>query len=359
MEGYLRVFRPSSRTWGGTLFNAKRSVEQFSTTAFEKEWVELDGDILSFYHYLDSQEKKPQDPKGTLCVRNLSINKFQSDAHGINFGFKFSTQLGKELLYVMFYEVSEANHWFAVLEKVKSFRQIEWERAHHREFLYRTLHIDSSTPVSKSLIEHAYKEQMVRAKGDDKVTRRMDRCKEQLLEIHHQNEKWKPSNVVSYDAVVERNPGHDSGIGLQFRTHHVHGHLCVSSIETGLLLRSITNDARSIKVGDILRGIDNDRCLRWPLTRMKARLDVFRVPMGTAVTLRFMRSVMRPDQFEDSVVPDQHHGLFDSAISRLKINYEKTKEAILSAEESLVHHLRTGVVTHFKYLFLSFFVFDS
>ena len=80
---------------------------------------------------------------------------------------------------------------------------------------------------------------------------------------------------------------------------------------------------------------------------MKARLDVFRVPVGAVATLHFIRSIARFGQSENFPLTTERHELFDSTISnlshKLSSKFQKNKESVSSAEKSLEHQFKKGI----------------
>ncbi len=72
----------------------------------------------------------------------------------------------------------------------------------------------------------------------------------------------------------------------------VRGHIVIQSVQENILVRGLTAEASgSIRPGDVLVAIDNDDCSHWVLGRVRARLNNFRVPLHSQVTLTLERRV--------------------------------------------------------------------
>lgn len=119
---------------------------------------------------------------------------------------------------------------------------------------------------------------------------------------------------IDYDAVIEKAGG---GVGLgivvledpvstidfffKFSTCYlfltciqVTHKITVQTVQKNICLQGLSEEAnREILPGDVLVAIDRDDCRMWPLSRVRARLNSYRVPIGSAVRMTLRRRVPR------------------------------------------------------------------
>jgi len=83
----------------------------------------------------------------------------------------------------------------------------------------------------------------------------------------------------------------------------------VQSLQDNIILHGISPEGDgSIRAGDALVLIDNDDCSCWPLSRIRARLNNFRIPVGNTVRLTFERRVPLQQENNDDDGEDGEDG---------------------------------------------------
>jgi hypothetical protein len=124
-----------------------------------------------------------------------------------------------------------------------------------------------------------------------------------LLEYEKEQHELENCNIIRYEVIVEKAQG--IGLGLSVTEDKARGIVFVSGINEKTKIIGITEESEGeVKVNDILIGIDNDHCSRWILSRIRARLDSFRVPIGQRVTFSFERRVPKEDYEEEESISD-------------------------------------------------------
>jgi hypothetical protein len=124
-----------------------------------------------------------------------------------------------------------------------------------------------------------------------------------LLEYEKEQHELENCNIIRYEVIVEKAQG--IGLGLSVTEDKARGIVFVSGINEKTKIIGITEESEGeVKVNDILIGIDNDHCSRWILSRIRTRLDSFRVPIGHRVTFSFERRVPKEDYEEEESISD-------------------------------------------------------
>jgi hypothetical protein len=124
-----------------------------------------------------------------------------------------------------------------------------------------------------------------------------------LLEYEKEEHELENCDIIRYEVIVEKAQG--IGLGLSVTEDKARGIVYVSGINEKTKIIGITEESEGeIKINDILIGIDNDHCSRWILSRIRARLDSFRVPVGKRVTFSFERRIPKEDYEDEESVSD-------------------------------------------------------
>jgi hypothetical protein len=128
--------------------------------------------------------------------------------------------------------------------------------------------------------------------GDIDKFQLITQAKDNLLEILRE----RACKYVPYEAELEKvGGGVWFGISLTDSKHGLGGthkkHVIVAQVKAGIRIKSLSPAANgSILEGDILIRIDNEDCKEWTLSRVGARLGLYRVPEGSVVKFTFQRS---------------------------------------------------------------------
>ena len=137
-------------------------------------------------------------------------------------------------------------------------------------------------------------------KGLDKETIQIlhmaKEAKEALLIVEDDAYKRRIGTIVDYEVIIVK--GRDGvGLGIEVEESEFLAtpRLEVVGISDTLHVLGYTEEAQgTIKIGDVLIGIDHDNCADWPLSRVRARLGTLRLPPGHSTTLTFERVILTP-----------------------------------------------------------------
>ena len=129
--------------------------------------------------------------------------------------------------------------------------------------------------------------------GDADKFQLITQAKDNLLEILRE----RACKYVPYEVELEKvGAGVWFGISLTDSKQGIGGtnkkYVIVTEVKAGIRIKSLSPAANgSILEGDILVGIDNDDCKEWTLSRVGARLGLYRVPEGSVVKFTFHRAL--------------------------------------------------------------------
>jgi hypothetical protein len=74
--------------------------------------------------------------------------------------------------------------------------------------------------------------------------------------------------------------------------YQVSHRITVQTVQKNICLCGLSEEADDeIRPGDVLTAIERDDCRLWPLSRIRARLNSYRVPVGASVRMTFSRRV--------------------------------------------------------------------
>lgn len=296
MEGYLRVLRQKSqvRQKRFDLFNVNSTKSYYSPADFEILWIEVDGEIMTFFEEIDVGKQMPIRKRGQTLIRSFIIEIMDAYELGINCGLRISSP---DRLYVTYFECENlliSNPWYSALINASMHFAHTEERVNDRKASYDLLGLEQSEPLSKSNISRAFKKRALSAHpdkgGNMALFDQVKKAQLTLLTILSEGIKWDSTNVVTYEAVLVKIAG-PVGLGLDVRVDVWHKHFFVDSVDSQAQIISIS-EGFSIEKGDVLVSIDHDDCSSWPLSRLKARLGPMRVPVGSSTRITFKRSLV-------------------------------------------------------------------
>ena len=199
---------------------------------------------------------------------------------------------------------------------------------------YETLGLKESDAPAVKVIDKAYKRAALRAhpdKGGDShkfkaVTDAYELIMSSINETE-ENKKYKTVTVVCN--VKKREPG--VGFGMVVVEDSKTGDIVVKEVLASLTLVGQTiPEGETVVKGDVVIGIDKDDSSQWPLSRVVARLNNFRVPTNTSVSLTFRRKVRIDGGKDREDKPDL--AIEDTKGSALLVDEKKSAEIVLQIE---------------------------
>lgn len=273
-----------------------------TTFSTSKVWMVLDGQHVTYYEGFDDSKQQPRGLRGALFVRDAFVAKL--DKRVLKNGVKVKTLKGK-LTFSCLDEVAWGG-WFLALSKAAKLHEKEAEVAQRMSRLRGLLEIPQEAALSKLVISRAYKKLSLKAHpdkgGDPSRFVEIREAYNTLLSMQTDQDELAESDLVSYEACIEKKPG--VGLGISVAEDSLRRQLLVTAVHSGTKIQYLSEESEGeIRVGDALIGIDQDDCMHWPMLRVKARLDASRVPMGKAVVLTFERRVPKSTPSEEESTP--------------------------------------------------------
>lgn len=134
--------------------------------------------------------------------------------------------------------------------------------------------------------------------------------------IQHQKleEERSSPNAVYFEVDIEKVSA-EVGFGLTVRDDGQNKRMIVQSVDARMKISkfqqvqnpfnpsaptdTLVVSDQCIKVGDIFWGVDDQDCSRWPFSRLRCRLNDFRVPIGTSVKLKLKRTFFIGNEADD------------------------------------------------------------
>lgn len=289
MEGFLTIVR------GGLGGGAVRA------------WAVLDAQQLSYYEDFDLQAQCPRRFRGSLPVREATVEKFSDAEHGLPFALKVRAAASKESktqhaqkLVCACEDAAQCSAWYNALQRASKAHKEDEARLtkplEHKKTL-GLAHVEDGE-LTQNMISRAYKKLCLSAhpdKGGDPDT--FNRIREAYLPLlSHQQmvDELRATESVQFEALVEKVPG--SGLCIGVMEDKLKRQIIVQSVGEKARIHGITEESQGeIRPGDVLIGIDKDDVSLWWLSRVRARLDNFRIPPGETVLLTFERRVRREE----------------------------------------------------------------
>jgi hypothetical protein len=296
MEGHLII-----RHWGGRL---------------EKVWVILDGQQVTCYERFDVISQDPINVKKVLNIRNAKIVKLTNDPKAgkrdTKFGISVTWNKSDGTKKITLFDCADASawsQWFDALE-AGALAHEEEERHHalprqHASLLgLEDLFDAGPTALTKAEISRAYKKLCLKAHpdrgGDVDEFNRINLAYNWLLNFQSEQEELDNSIPIDYEVCIEK-AGAGIGLGLNVSYDQVRRQVVVKSVNPKIMIKGISEESGGhILAGDALIAIDRDDSSNWKLSRIKARLNAFRLPVGSDTHLTLERRVPKPEGYDES-----------------------------------------------------------
>ena len=284
MEGFVTI----RTTFGGYL----------------KVWMVLDAQQLSYYDDFDLPNQKPKKLKGTMNVKDAEVKKNSDDNANIKHGLKIKATHTKggnvSKLQCALPDAAICSAWYNALNRAVKLHTEEEDRANKPMEYKKTLQLDEKPgeKLTQSAIAKAYKKICLTAHpdkgGDPAVFNQVRHAYTELMALQQSIDEKESTVAVQFEALIEKVPG--LGLGISVVEDKLKRQIVVSSVNEKTKIHGITEDSHgAIRAGDILVGIENDDCSLWWLSRIRARLDNYRIAMNEKVLLTFERRIHKDD----------------------------------------------------------------
>lgn len=281
-----------------SISNALIPKKSYADRDFERLWVTLHNQELSFYEMLDLSKQIGVNKKKTQNVRDVVVEKMKFGENGVRYGIRLKSSKGS---FIKIFECGDPRLcviWEESLNIAANLHVKDEIRYNERMSCFYDLGLDPSVPLSASMISRAFKRKALKAHpdkgGDPAAFDRIKQSQMKLLSIQLEEQRWKPEHVLEYEAVVEKS-SNSVGMGLDVEEEDDYRRITVAEVDPLIRIVSCTlGDDESIAVGDVLAAVDDDDASEWFISRLKMRLNSYRVPVGQQVRMKFKRSLWSP-----------------------------------------------------------------
>lgn len=273
MEGYV---------WIKSSFNSTRV------------WAVLDDQQLTFYDEIDLKEQRAKNVRSNFNIQNATITKVSDSFGSIKFGIKIKCVNGSSTS-IDCREPKVWNTWFNVLSDSSHLHE-EKEKAEALPKIFCDhLKIDPNAKLSKKIISKAYKKLCLKVHPDKGGSvsnfNLINQAYNALMSLQTEIDDKEGSRTIDFEVILEKG-GEGVGLGLVVYEDKVRKKVLVQSVQDNIIMHGISPEAEgSIKPGDALVVVDQDDCSHWFLSRIRARLNNFRIPIGSKVHLTFERRI--------------------------------------------------------------------
>jgi len=268
---------------------------------FTKLWGVLEGQQFSYYQDLDREQQEPVGIQGVLFVQNAEIQKtsYYERKHVIS----IRCEGKKSSEYIDLGSVQLQTEWFKALIKASKWHEEERRRS-AAPLQYRSiLGIAPDVKLTQKVITRTYRKLSLKAHpdkgGDVSLFNDIHQAYTHLMALQVEEDEKASCDEIEYEALIQKAEG-GVGLGIVVLEDPLSRRITVKSVQKGIILRGLSVEASGeIRPGDVLVAIEKDDCSRWPLSRVRARLNSFRVPVGSVVRVTLLRRVHRPADEEN------------------------------------------------------------
>jgi len=344
MEGYIKV-KISSGVFGST---------------YTQVYGILHNQQIMYYNGLD-QLRRPTKIAGSFNIQAGSVTKEGGKSReGFSSAMRIIVKDKKSKILVKFECATPTlwNNWYNAIERNVIMHDVavkkKTQHNENRELLgfepVGDHASDDEKRLSKAMIAKAYKVRAIKAHpdrgGDPEMFYKISQAYTQLLAWQAWQDEQLNSQVVEYEAIVEKTEA--CGMGISVTYDEFKDMVLVSNVNTGVVVVALTEEAEGvINPGDALLAIDDEDCADWRISRLTSRLSAVRVPVGSQIHFTFSRRKVIDEETAYSPMPSparsmpsmpstptpaadpwdnsyQNHGDFDDGI---KVHTPPTKSA--------------------------------
>jgi curved DNA-binding protein CbpA len=265
------------------------------SSSFQRYWVVLDGQNLTYYENFDFKSQSTINVKNSLSIRDTKIVALKDNENSTKFGVKIISARGLQLTLFDCESAEDREVWIKALNRAsKMHDDINNELSLIRKYLtILNMNPADDKTISKQDIIQNYKKcaRLLHPDkgGDLDKFKIINEAYSFLCTVYDDRETLKAGKVVDYEAIVEK-AGDGIGLGIVVNEDQVKRQIVVKSVHNQIQLHGLSTEANgAILPGDILIAIDGDDCSDWFLSRIRARLSNSRVPLGAKVHFTFER----------------------------------------------------------------------
>ena len=265
----------------------------FSRNNWSKRWFILEGQFLTYYEKFDTTTGAPVTKKGVIPVKGCDLKLVSHQERQHVFVLRHPE---RRPVYLNAASESEKFVWLEALEKASKMKdgQGPGTKIDLTQY-YELFGLDEKTKPEIKAIDRAYKKAALKAHpdkgGDSFKFKAVTDAYELIMSCLTEEENAKKYKTVEVACTIKKGPP-GVGFGMVVVEDAKRGDIVVKDVLQGLTIVGQTLPPNgTVKKGDVLVGIDKDDIRGWPLTRVVARLNNFRVPVNGTVRLTFSRKV--------------------------------------------------------------------
>ena len=283
---------------------------------YSRVFAVIEGDDLLFYDSLDVQTHLFKDFKG---VMHLKGGKLKTMRDGLR---RYCVKIdccalkgthGTKSEVLDFGDPKSCQSWVSALNKALTPTSDESEE----EILKKhkaTLQLPEEGTMTKAAITRNYKRVCLRHHpdkgGDSAIFNEMVSSYKWLLAYQEEQDRLSRTRAVDYDVILERG---ESGMGFSVTEDKMRKGIYITDVHDNINVIGMTAEAEGeIRIDDKLLGIDKDDCSQWPISRVRARLALSRVPKGSHITFLIERRVLKD---EENVKEEVEHNTTPTPLS--------------------------------------------
>ncbi|GMI47955.1 hypothetical protein TrCOL_g8888 [Triparma columacea] len=283
----------------GFLFKKARGESTFGRHNWKLRWFVLESTQLSYFEKFDNKGGKPIDVKGIYSTDG-STTKACSHPE-----FKHAFMIehpDRRPLLLAAETASLKSLWVKAINESAKLEPGEIPGKENPERYMVQLGISMSrqrslTKMTDEELESAFKFKAIQTDpqhgGSKENYDRVHEAYNMLVQLKKQRIEDKKHVLVHFSADIQKGPPGE-GFGMVVNVDDRHN-IFVKRVLSCIVMKNATHNAHGeIRVGDEILGIDGESTAGWTLARLVQRLNDFRVPVGSDVSIMFQRRIKLP-----------------------------------------------------------------
>ncbi len=312
-------------------------VKRFFSSKYEKIWVELDQQTLYIYDQFDIIKDCPITLKTTINIKDAELIKRNDAKYEVKDAVQLiTTQLEGSKKRKLVFDCSDdiaCSQWFNALKKAISLHKEEQERLALPIKCCTIMQIDPYAPRSETILKRQYKKLSLAHHpdrgGNPNEFAQINQAYNSLLALQAEEDEKSNCTLLYYDVSICKG-GDGIGLGMTLLEDKIREQVVVQSVLENIIIHEFYDKlVSSINPGDAVVAINDIPCRTWFLSRLKARLNHLRVPVGTSVTIKFERRI-----FDDETQAA-------NKIVKKRASVRRSLKPILNTQEELPESVRT------------------
>lgn len=313
-------------------------VKRFFSSKYEKIWAELDQQTLYIYDQFDIIKDCPLNIKTTINIKDAELIKRNDAKYQVKDAVQlitaqFEGSKKRKLVFDCSDDIS-CSQWFSAFKKAISLHNEEQERLALPIKCCTIMQIDPYAPRSETILKRQYKKLSLTHHpdrgGNPNGFAQINQAYNSLLALQVEEDEKSNCSLLYYDVSICKG-GDGIGLGITLLEDKIRGQVVIQSVLENIIIHEFYDKlVSSINPGDAIVAINGVPCRTWFLSRLKARLNHLRVPVGTSVTIKFERRVFDDDETQAA-----------NNVAKKRASVRRSLKPILNTQEGLPESVRT------------------